>query len=69
MNNQNISKSRPQKLKLGLQSLARDERGLSTVEYVILLALIAVGSIGLWKAFGDKISTEIGEANTEMQQL
>ncbi len=40
-------------------SLARDERGLSTVEYVILLALIAAVAIGTWSDFGEKVHNAI----------
>jgi hypothetical protein len=28
--------------------LLRDERGMSTIEYVILLAVIVVGAVSLW---------------------
>ena len=41
----------------------KDERGLSTVEYVILLVLIAVSGIGIWKTFGDTIYNKINTAN------
>jgi Flp pilus assembly pilin Flp len=38
-----------------LGSLGRDERGLTTVEYVIVLALIAVVCVGTWNKFGAAI--------------
>jgi Flp pilus assembly pilin Flp len=50
-------------------SLARDERGLSTVEYIIILVLIAVAGIGLWRAFGDTVSGKIGDATGEVGGL
>ena len=50
-------------------SLARDERGLSTVEYIIILVLIAVAGIGLWRAFGDTVSQKIGDATGEVGGL
>ena len=49
--------------------LARDDRGLSTVEYIIILVLIAVAGIGLWRAFGDTVSEKIGNATSEVGGL
>ncbi len=49
------------------KSLLRDQRGLSTVEYVILLVLIAASAITLWVTFGTSIRTKIAAANTEME--
>ena len=39
----------------GKNRLMKDRRGLSTVEYVIILALIAIASIGAWTEFGDSV--------------
>lgn len=44
---------------LGRAQIFGDERGLSTVEYVIILVLVAVGGIGLWTQFGTSIGTKI----------
>lgn len=49
--------------------LARDTRGLSTVEYVILLALIAVAGIGLWSEFGEVMESKITEGTDAMDSL
>ncbi|HKY34630.1 MAG TPA: Flp family type IVb pilin [Polyangiaceae bacterium] len=57
-------------------SIVRDDRGLSTVEYVILLVLIAVGGIFLWNKLGDTVMTKVqnsdtrlgGELNTEKKE-
>jgi len=49
--------------------VARDERGLSTVEYVILLALIAVVGIGVWQSFGQTLIGKVNQANTTFQTL
>lgn len=46
--------------------IARDERGLSTVEYVIILVLVAVMSIGVWRTFGTKVYDRVDTANKEM---
>ena len=44
-------------------ALARDTRGLSTVEYVIILCLIAVVAVGTWKTFGDMVEDRIGNSS------
>jgi Flp pilus assembly pilin Flp len=41
-----------------------DERGLSTVEYVILLVLIAVASLTVWSKLGKDISQRLNDAET-----
>jgi|JI102314A1RNA_FD_contig_31_2875454_length_775_multi_5_in_0_out_0_2 Flp pilus assembly pilin Flp len=41
------------------KTLARDEEGLSTVEYVILLFLIAIIGIAAWKKFGNSVSSKV----------
>jgi Flp pilus assembly pilin Flp len=51
---------------LGQTSLVHDQRGLSTVEYVIILVLIAAGAVGTWSKFGGTITGKIDSANTEM---
>jgi Flp pilus assembly pilin Flp len=40
--------------------------GLSTVEYVIILMLIAVVSIAAWRTFGN---TVVGKVNTGNSQI
>ena len=52
-----------------LKLLIRDARGLSTVEYVILLALIAVAGISLWGTFGEKLGDKIGEGTDAIEQM
>jgi Flp pilus assembly pilin Flp len=44
--------------------LAKDERGVSTVEYVIILVLLAAAAVGTWSTFGGLIRDKIGSANT-----
>lgn len=41
--------------KLRSSRLWKDTRGLTTVEYVILLGLIAVVAVGVWKTLGQNI--------------
>jgi len=40
-------------------TLVRDEEGLSTVEYVIILFLIAIIGIAAWKKFGSSVSSKV----------
>lgn len=43
-------------------SLLADERGLTTVEYVIVLCLIAALSVGTWGTLGKRIMGYLGGA-------
>jgi len=53
----------------GSSSLVRDERGLSTVEYVILLVIVAVLAIGTWQKFGSKVRENIDDSSTQIEGL
>lgn len=53
----------------GGTSLVRDERGLSTVEYVIILVLIAAAAIGLWVTFGKNLKDKLTDVNSEMDKV
>ena len=48
-------------LKLRLEELRKDQAGLSTVEYIIILILIAVVAIALWQSFGEAVTQRIEE--------
>lgn len=50
-------------------SVLRDERGLTTVEYVIILVLLAVVAIGVWNSFGKAVQDKVGESTTEINAL
>lgn len=50
-------------------SLVKDERGLSTVEYVIILVLIASAAVATWSALGTTIKTKLTGANTEISTI
>jgi Flp pilus assembly pilin Flp len=39
--------------------LARDVRGLSTVEYTVLLVLVVTGAIGAWSKLGGNLITKV----------
>lgn len=42
-----------------LRGLKGDVRGLSTVEYTVLLVLIVAGSVGLWKSLGKDVVDQL----------
>ncbi|HEU4580251.1 MAG TPA: hypothetical protein VFS67_18475 [Polyangiaceae bacterium] len=44
-------------------TLVGDERGLSTIEYVIILVLVAAVGIGTWTVFGRSVKCALGIAN------
>jgi Flp pilus assembly pilin Flp len=46
-----------------LRNLIRDDRGLSTVEYVILLVLIAAVAMGTWQTFGAEVQGKLDNAS------
>ncbi len=52
-----------------IHALHSDDRGLSTVEYVIILVLIAAGAIGTWQSFGTTLTGKIKASNTEMDKI
>jgi Flp pilus assembly pilin Flp len=47
-----------------LRRLLVDARGLSTVEYIIILCLIAVVGFALWKQFGQRVEGKTRGATT-----
>jgi Flp pilus assembly pilin Flp len=50
-------------------SLREDERGLSTVEYIIILVLIAVIAITAWKQFGEAVEFHVRDSTTQVNNL
>ena len=54
---------------MGNDTLLGDERGLTTVEYVIILVLIAVMAIGVWQKFGTSITTQVGKSGSAIDGL
>jgi Flp pilus assembly pilin Flp len=53
----------------GRPTLVKDDRGLSTVEYVIILVLIAAAAVGTWKGLGKTIKSKISDSNTEINTV
>jgi Flp pilus assembly pilin Flp len=48
-----------------IRKLKSDERGLSTVEYVVLLVLIVAVAVALWNVFGNTVTGKLQEATTQ----
>ena len=51
-----------------IRKLGRDQRGLSTVEYTVLLVLIVACTVGLWNKLGNKVETKITSATTQFDK-
>ncbi|MEZ4406749.1 MAG: hypothetical protein R3A52_09760 [Polyangiales bacterium] len=51
------------------RSLMKDDAGLSTVEYVIILILIAVVGIAAWRTFGQTVVSKINSGNSQVSGL
>ena len=56
-------------MKKNNRSLVRNTEGLSTVEYVILLMLIAVVGIVAWRTFGNTVVGKINAGNSQVSGL
>ena len=44
------------------EKLLKDEEGLTTVEYALLLALVAIAAITAWTTLGGRVSTTVTSA-------
>jgi Flp pilus assembly pilin Flp len=51
------------------RSLAKDTRGLTTVEYIIILCLIAVVGFAVWRKFGITVRTKVEGADSTIGTL
>ena len=62
----------PQKkalIKRRSNALLEDDQGLTTVEYVIILCLIAVVGFAVWKKFGETVQTRANEADATLNSM
>lgn len=50
-----------------LRRLIGDAHGLTTVEYVIVLALIAAAAVSSWQVFGRQVQRHLGRSNTAIR--
>jgi Flp pilus assembly pilin Flp len=46
---------------------SRKDRGVSSVEYIIILVLVALTGIAVFKIFGQQVKEKMTKANTTMQ--
>ena len=57
----------------GLRRLVRDfcrcERGLTFIEYGLLLSLLALGLFGLWGAIGGMVEANFLSVNSDLQSV
>ena len=51
------------------RSFLRDARGLTTVEYIIILCLIAVVGFGVWQKFGAKVKDKVSGSTEQVDEL
>lgn len=51
------------------RTLFQDERGLSTVEYVIILVLIAAAALVSWQLFGATILAKIHDSDVAISTM
>jgi Flp pilus assembly pilin Flp len=52
-----------------VRELLADTRGLSTVEYIIILCLIAVVCFAIWRQFGETVKSKVQGADTQVGEL
>ena len=50
-------------------ALLNETEGLSTVEYVILLVLIAVVGIAAWRTFGSTVVSKVNGGNSTISSM
>ena len=51
------------------RSLLRDTAGVSAVEYLILVALIALAAIAGWRAFGTSVNEKAIDLGNQVRDL
>jgi pilus assembly protein Flp/PilA len=49
-----------------LTKLWKDEEGLTTVEYALLLALVAIAAITAWSTLGGRVSGTVSKATSSL---
>ena len=45
-----------------IKHMWKDEDGLTTVEYALLLALLVVAAIAVWTTFGGKVKQSVSQS-------
>ena len=49
-----------------ITKLWKDEEGLTTVEYALLLALVAIAAITAWTTLGSRVSGTVAKATSSL---
>lgn len=49
-----------------MRELWKDEEGLTTVEYALLLALVVVAGIAAWQGLGNTVQDTVTRSGTEI---
>lgn len=57
------------RIQMTIEALRKDDQGLTTVEYIIILALIAIAAIAAWTTFGDAIQSQAEGSATTLSGL
>jgi Flp pilus assembly pilin Flp len=52
-----------------LKRLWKDEEGLTTVEYALLLALLVVAAITVWTTFGATVRAKVATAGNSINGI
>ncbi len=52
---------------IGKRSLLCDQRGLSTVEYTVLLVLIVAIAVATWNKFGKNVHDQLVDSNDKFE--
>ena len=55
--------------RISVSRICKDDRGLSTVEYAIILVLVAVFAIATWSKFGNTVKTKIDDSNSTVDSM
>ncbi len=49
-----------------LRALVADERGVSTVEYALLLCLLVTAGVAAWRSLGDIIGNMVEQSTSQI---
>ena len=49
-----------------IKQLWKDEEGLTTVEYALLLALVSIAAIAAWTLLGQRVNNTVTSVNGNM---
>ena len=52
-----------------MRELWKDEEGLTTVEYALLLALVVVAGIAAWQGLGGTVQNTVNESSTTIGNI